>query len=669
MIEIEGPDGSVIEFPEGTSHDQIKAAMRKKFGGPEAKHTADDGLSQVRTGLGGFIEGIPVAGPFIRRGTEMAAAATMAPFSDMTYSEIMDRIDETNAAEKEANPGIDLSSQLASAVGATALTAGTAAGPAILGTGGKTLTGRVLRSGASGLGLSAADQTARNLAKDGTVNAQDVAGSAAIGGAFGAASPIVGLGARWAGGKISDGITSVFNPVKRAGRQVGQAIDLDRMSPNATLTPDDVAAAARNGQPLINADMGGETTRALTRAAANQNPEARGAIAKTVSDRFENQSGRLVRKLTDLAGGKVDDLAAIDAIKEAADLSNTPAYQRAFNHPKAQAMFTPRLQELMQAPALRAAVKSVPERSANRGAVQGFKQIGNPFHQNSKGAYVLKRRADGSMEIPNLQFWNQVKKNLDGSIGAAKRSGDREMVSELMGIKRALVNELDTAVPAYRAAREGASSFFGAEDAVDAGRKFAKSSKMVPEFRRGIQKMTQPEREAFKVGFASELIDGARNARDRTNVISRYFGSPESRDKMVMAFGKPAAAEFEAFVRVENAMDMLRTAMGNSTTARQLIESGMTGAGLGGATWMFTGDINSGVMASLAGAGTRMAGRKINERVMKETAELLLSNDPKKIERAIKMAARSPQHMAAIDAMSKLVQGASRGAIVQMSTE
>lgn len=36
MIEVEGPDGTVVEFPEGTAPDVIKGVMQKQFGGPSA---------------------------------------------------------------------------------------------------------------------------------------------------------------------------------------------------------------------------------------------------------------------------------------------------------------------------------------------------------------------------------------------------------------------------------------------------------------------------------------------------------------------------------------------------------------------------------------------------------------------------------------------------------
>ncbi len=625
---------------------------------------ADDTLSMARTGLGGFIEGIPIAGPLLRRGTEMAAAATLAPMSDLTYDEILAKIDEQNASEKRDNPVIDIGSQVAGSIAATAPLAATATGAKALGLTGKSLMGRVGASAASGAAIAGADQTARDFADDGTVDPMNTAGATAVGAGFGAAIPVAGAGARKLGGSLYDkarkGWDAAFNPKRRAARQISDAIDIDKAAGRSALSADDLARAQRNGQPLLNADHGGETTRALTRAATNQSPEARDTIARAVNERFETQSDRLVSKITDLAGGKVDDLAAVEQLRRAATKANDPAYKKAFTHPKAQSLFTPRLQELMQAPAMRAAARSVPKKSANRGAVQGFKEIRNPFEMNSNGDYVLRKTADGTAIAPNLQFWNQVKINLDGAYSSTR---DRSMRADIKALKDALVDELDSAVPQYAVARAGAARFFAAEDAVEAGRKFFKSARMMPEFRKGLMAMKGAEREAFKVGFASEIIDAAKSSPDRSNVISRYFKSPDSREKMVMAFGRPAAQEFEAFVRIENAMDMLRTAAtGNSTTARQLLESGAVGFG----TWWYTGDLTTGVVA---GAGARMAGRKIHANIMKQTADMLMSNDPQVLQRAIKMASKSQQHMAAVDAITKAIGGAARGVGFQLSTE
>lgn len=628
-----------------------------------------DGLSQIHTGLGGFIEGIPVAGPLIRRGAEHAIAATLNPFSDLGHAEIMQRIDQATAEEKAANPVIDTTAQIAGAVTGTIPAAATRTGAKVLGMVGDTLKKRAAASLASGATLSAADQVARDFAQDGTVNPGNAAGAGVFGAGVGVATPFLGAGARKLGGAVArragDAFDATFNPSKRAARQIGQAIDIDRAAGQSPLNADDVARAGQDGQVVLNADRGGDTTRALARAATGQDPVTSGAFKTMVSDRFEGQVGRAVRKLTDFAGGKVDDIAAVNAIRDAARISNQPALEKAFKHPRARDLLSKRLRQLLQSPAMQSAVENVPARSADRGAVQGFGKINNPFEVNSSGTHVLRRRADGTLAVPDLRFWNQVEVNLDGNIGRAWNGGDPALASDLKALKGALVEELENAVPSYAAARKGAAAVLGAEDAVDAGRLFARTAGGGPEFRRGIARMTGPEREAFKVGFASEIIDRVRSVSDRADVISMYFSSPESRQKMVTAFGKPRAAEFEAFVRVENALDMMRKTLGESTAARQFIESGMVSGGIGAVTWVFTGDMDSGVKAALAGAAARAGARKINARVMRETARMLMSDDPRIIRRAIKLAARSPQHMAAVDAVTHIAGGAMRGLTVR----
>src|SRR5690606_12201742 len=111
----------------------------------------------------------------------------------------------------------------------------------------------------------------------------------------------------------------------------------------------------------------------------NQSPEARAVIEKTASDRFGAQSQRAAEFIRRLTNGNVDDLAFQQAIKDTARVVNKPAYDKAFNAPQAQAMWNGRLQQLMQAPAMQAAVRTATSRGANRAAVDGFKAVRNPF--------------------------------------------------------------------------------------------------------------------------------------------------------------------------------------------------------------------------------------------------------------------------------------------------
>jgi hypothetical protein len=45
----------------------------------------------------------------------------------------------------------------------------------------------------------------------------------------------------------------------------------------------------------------------------------------------------------------------------------------------------------------------------------------------------LAKTANGNEIVPDLRFWDQVKRNLDAGIDKADRAGDREAVSRLTG--------------------------------------------------------------------------------------------------------------------------------------------------------------------------------------------------------------------------------------------
>lgn len=72
MIEVEGPDGSVAEFPDGTSPEVIKGAMAKRFAKPKAETNP-----VLDSPIGGFLRGlrdIPDAGAqLLTRGLEAVA--------------------------------------------------------------------------------------------------------------------------------------------------------------------------------------------------------------------------------------------------------------------------------------------------------------------------------------------------------------------------------------------------------------------------------------------------------------------------------------------------------------------------------------------------------------------------------------------------------------------
>jgi hypothetical protein len=657
MPEVRMPDGVVVRFPDTMSKEQIRSMIATKFPDAVAKQAPEqppvNGVapSTARSFLGGYVEGVPLIGGALRSGIDSAAAGVASLVKGSSYEDEKSGVDAVRKMDETAAPTANKVGQFTGSV-APLVPLG-AYGPAarVMGVTGPTLMGRAGASAAFSGTLSGADTLAR------TGDLGEAAKSATIGTVIGGAIPIVGGGLRAAGNAVAERAGSVVRglrtPKTEAARRVAGAFDMDAAS-GQTMSQADQAAAAANRQPVMNVDRGGEAVRTLARDAANKNPTAYGALTTAAKDRFDAQGKRVVDLFSRIVGGQTDDVAMRDSLEEAARRSNRVAYAAAENAPSAKALWNNDLATLTSAPAVQGAIREAEKRSANRAAVEGFKAVRNPFSFGADGSVALKPGM-----TPNLQFWDQVQRNLRGQADKAMRSGDKALASDIGALRSKLLDVVDGAVPEFKAARAGAAAAFGADNAIEAGSKFAASSKMLPEFSKAISKMTPEEKKGFMYGFASHYVDMAKNAPDSRNVINSLFGSQENREKMVMAFGETQAKEIEAFVRVERAMDMLRQSLGNSTTAKQLIASGALG---GAASWWFTGDFTTGIVA---GAGARFAAnqaaKRIDTNVMTEVAELLLSSDPKMVEKALKLAAARPQYMAAVDALMQIAPAASRG--------
>lgn len=623
--------------------------------------TYEEGLKEIekerQSGAGGmagsFLTGVldfPIVGPAIRGGYERASAGLASMIDGESYDENLSQARRTVDAAQEANPGSNIAGQVSGSLAGFGALGATAKGARLLGIAGPNLASRAGMSALSGGAISTADSAARG--KD----AAEIINSGAIGAGIGGAIPVVGAGLSAAGRAIGERtaplVNAIRNPSREAERRLGVALRADMAgNPASIMSGADEAVAAANNIPVLNIDRGGETTRALGRSVSNQSPTARAEIEKVASDRFATQGNRAVNFVRNLTGGRADDIAYQEQLTKAARAANKPAYDRAFQSPQAQAVYTGRIQQLMQSPSFRRAVDKVPKRSADRAAIDGFKEIGNPFTKNSQGAYVLSRRADGTQVTPSLEFWNQVKINLDDEASTAYRAGKNALGSDITSLKQALVSELDGIVPDYKSARAGAAAFFGAEDALEAGKKFAGTPRLVPEARKAFAAFKPAEKQAFATGYASELIDRIRSTGDRANVINSVFKNQSARESIELVFGPQKAKELEAYVRVEDLVDRVRASLGNSTTARQLVELGL-GAGVGGFS---TGDLQGAFTGALLARGARIAGQRADAKVMEKVAALLTSPNRGNLALAVKQAAAQPAYMAALERLGNVL--------------
>lgn len=501
--------------------------------------------------------------------------------------------------------------------------------------------GGAIMGGAEGFGRAEGDLAARY--EGGKAGAQ---AGAIIGGAVPLGVAGIGATGRAAYRTASPIIRSALDPVAEAANRVGRAFGRDvRSNPNSVMSAADEATALAAGVPVTNVDRGGETLRALGRSVANQNPEARGTLTNLAEERYKGQSGRAVDFIKRIFG-RVDDLDFQDQLRRQADQTNNVNYQAAERSPNAQQVFTPELQELMQSPSIQRAIDMVGDTGKELAAIAGQQPVQNPFRKGSDGIWRLVQKADGTFTVPNLRFWDMVKRNLDPQIEQALRGSkpNKYQASILQQIKSKLTGTLDQAVPEYATARAGASAAFGADNAIDAGRQFARASGKVPEAQRAFGAMSKAEKEAFSVGYASELVDRINQRGDSQNIIKQMFESPAARQLNETLLGKQRANQLEAYVRVEALADKLRGSLGNSTTARQLAELGL--GGIGG--FSLTGDWQGALGGAALARGTRYAGEKIDARVMENVAKLLVSGTKADLDKAVYNASTSPEWMKAL---------------------
>jgi hypothetical protein len=448
-----------------------------------------------------------------------------------------------------------------------------------------------------------------------------------LGAAFGAL-PAVAMGTFNAGQRV-------FAPQSFAERAVRRTIEADRArGVEDVLTAADIAAARAAGQNIVVGDLGATGTLRLARAAGNTSEDAAARLRASTDPRYTEQKGRFGDFIEDLFGGNLNMTSTNDTLRDTARRVNAPLYRAAYQAGESADLWNPTLDRIAQSPAVQAAIRDVEKKAADRAVLEGDLVIRNPFSFDDQGRMTWAMTPDGGQIRPNLQFWDQVQRNLREAADAAPRGGDEARV--LNGIRRRLNEELDAAVPEFGQARGMARQFFGAEDALEAGQTFFRQNRAIQltDTQKAFRAMSGPEQELFRRGFAAELANTVRNAPDSRDVVRLFDGA--NRRKLEVVMPPDELRQLEAFVRREGIMNRLRSAtQGNSTTAQQLRDMSI-GAGAGAGVGIFTsGDpLTTGGTALLGGLLAR--GRtRVNENVMREVGEILSSSDPDRINKLL----------------------------------
>jgi hypothetical protein len=467
------------------------------------------------------------------------------------------------------------------------------------------------------------------------------------GGVVGAvAAPVmegVGAGLKYGWEKgVAGPVRAAINPEEAALKKFGTAVKQDaNIDPTAQgrLTPAEMAGS----DTAMLGDMGGPVTRRLADTAAIVHPETGGALNKALTDRAEGQFDRISDWLKGTFNYPNIALQK-EAIQKAGTEVNSERYKRAMTD-GAGGVWSPELQRLAGSPSIQDAAYGAIKGLQDRGISEGFRSPRSmPLEFNpDTGRATLAKTANGNEIVPDLRFWDQVKRNLDAGIDKADRAGDREAVSRLTGLKKSLVSELDNAVPSYAKARAGAAHFFGEENALDAGKSFVTNNKVTnDEARRELAAMKPNERQLFQDGFVSQYLETLSRVGDRRNILNKIADNPNARERLEIVMGKEKYAEFDTKLRIEGIQQLAKDAIqGNSWTARRLTDLGLIGGGGIASMGTYNMDpkemVTGAVIAALASGGKR-----IDARVSQKIGEMFMSKDPMLMDRALKLVSNNP---------------------------
>lgn len=654
----------VFEIEQGGKRYQIDATDMQHATEALQMHTGQAAPSMAEGVTRAAARGVPILGGLANK-ADAAFNAALAPAIDPLLPDSMEKLPEKTFGERykhaldiqegkdksfaEEHPTTDALAEIAGGVAATGAAAATQTGARILGLTGRTLPQMMARGAVSGAGIDATDAAVRG---------ENPTTAGGIGGAIGTVSPVAGRVANAVIGRpVANTIRGILHPGEEAERRVAGALDRDIRTGSQGLNSQQFVDAQQGGQPTALMDIGGETTRALARSAANTSPEGRSTLNRLIDQRFESQAPRLADWLNSTFHYPNAD-AQQEALDQVARTVNRPAYAKAYSE-GSNLKFDENLEQISQAQVVQDAIRKAMVSAKNDAAKLGFTPPKNPFQFDKDGRLKLRTNPDGSVMEPNLQFWDIVKRNLD-------RTGTREA----QDWSRVLRQHLDDLVPSYGQARAGAAKFFGAGDAMEAGQNFVGASQRfgIPEARKALAKMSPNERQLFQDGYVSRLVQKIENVGDRRSVVNQIDKSPAAREEINVALGRDKAGELLTRLHVENIMDMARsTVQGNSTTARQLVELGLAG-GVGGYE-SYQGDPQALMHAALV-YGAARGHRVIDERVAREVAKLLVSDDVRQLQKGIRLLSRNQNMLGAIrNADAGLAAIAARGSAPTVSRE
>lgn len=568
-IEVDLPDGSVAEFPDGTAPDVMKSAIAKRFPPTQRELSKRDvrehGAKDYTGGLGRefsqfsnlVMDPFGVRDEMIGGGEFVKKFVTSGGDIDQASQAYSDAAERVRAEQEVAREDYGPVPEIVGGFGTTGIAKGFQMAP--------TLAGRVKQSALTGGGFGAV--TGATQGEGGVTNRLL---SAAEGGLTGAVlgpvvtevgGPLIGgivRGAKAGKQGFGNAVQFVRSRGQNTDARLARALNQQRQTPQQGIARlDEVDQAAKFGKTQLDpeftlADLG-PSTRDLADTAALVSSEARGESGKFLQDRSQGQYGRINDYLRRSLNVTRDNFAKTQAklVNDQRQLSKT-AYDQAYGT-KAEfdvgnVLFNKQLEAFETTGPL--------ARALNR----------------ARSLFIDKSRAPGYQAINSIQRFDIGKRALDDMIEAASRAGRNNEARMLIDLKKELVSVADNATTVngkslYQGARDVYSSRAELLEALDEGRKFMRGDAEITA--QQYKAMGTGEKRMFRVGLAREVRKDLGRKRVGTDMIG-HFDKPNVREVLEEIMSPAKARQFYQLIDLEQAMAATNQAVrGNSRTAER----------------------------------------------------------------------------------------------------
>jgi hypothetical protein len=697
-IEAEAFDGTVLEFPDGTSDDVIRSAVMKYTQQAKAKQPNFGFSERFSEGEGGEPARRELSGSSLAQGRVLNAlqgatfnfADEILPYTTAGLDEVQrlvtgklpeganvpfdQRVDyyrnqarALGSRMMEERPIESVGTQLAGGL-ATGGAALTRAATGIIGRAAPT-TAAALRAGSAGLGARAAQGgVAGSLggviagAGGGTDLESRIQGAGVggvLGGVLGGSLPVAASGLGAAGRTIQSYVApSTVNAEARAAEVLGQAVGRSQLGAQAQ-TPGAALANMQQGgiQNATLADLSDELT-ALTGAVARSPGRGRQIVGDFLRARQEGDptlgaagGGQWADILDDISAKvspSVSAKRAADAIIADRAKQAKPLYDEAF---KVGDIISDGLTSLGKIPAMRSAI----QRGVNMA--------------KQEGSLPADFKLDLSKPLP-IQVWHQAKQGIDDLIGAATRSGEKGQARSLIAMQQRLLDEMDTLTGGlYGQARQNFAGNSAMLNALESGKNILQRATTAEDIADNLAKLTsQSEIQAFRAGAAQALRDTVARTGRKGNAAAKFLNRGDIQQKLQALFDNPDDyQDFMARMAGRDRLYRTYSELGGSPTQQRMVAGDDLEASISG------GAAPENLLTAAALGGRQAVGRSIlqrlqdgpvrflGERVREKVAEMLTTNDPAQIRRAVQVIQAAAERAQ----RAQLRTGAAQAGIVQ----